>query len=176
MSMMRNEYFGMGGLRIFALGGLLSGVLLLYPGCPLADEGRPEIKKLSVEELRGIVQENKGKVLVLNFWSTLSSISREEMTFLNILYGTGNNEALEIIGVNVEGVEPDVIEPFVEMMHIKYPVFVGGGDIVEAYDLQFVPVTFILGKDGRVRHKEIGFSEKERPKLKKLVEMLSTEG
>lgn len=145
----------------------------LSPG--LADEKTIGVKRLSAGELRDVVRENKGKVLILCFWSTLSSVSKQEVAFLNELYGAYSGKALEIIAVNVEGAEPDVIAPFVGMMQIKYPVFVGGDDVVEEYDLQFIPVTFILGRDCKVRAKEIGFEEETKPKLSKHIDKLLAE-
>lgn len=123
-----------------------------------------------------MVRENRGKVLILSFWSTLSSVSKQEIAFLNELYGAYNGKALEIVAVNVEGAEPDVIAPFVEMMQIRYPVFVGGDDIIEEYDLQFIPVTFILGRDGKVQMKEIGFGEEIKSRLTRYVDKLLAEG
>ncbi len=160
--------------RTFASITLLLVLISLSPAYLPAADKTTAVGRLNAAELKNVVKENKGKVVVLCFWSTLSSISREEVVFLDTLYGAGRNGVLEIIGVNVEGAEPDVIASFVDMKQIKYPVFVCGDDVIEAYDLQFIPVTFILGKDGRVRHKEIGFSEEAKPRFKKLIQKLST--
>lgn len=166
---------GLSTLRVFIIITLLLGSLLSSP-TGIAGGKRPEVKILSAEELRDVVRDSRGKVLVLNFWSTLDEISKQEIPFLNTLYGTHRGETLEIIGINVEGVEPDVIAPFVEMMQINYPVFVGRDDIIEAYDIQFTPVTFILGKGGKVRMKEMGFSKDTKPKFRKLINTLLREG
>ncbi|MFQ5956420.1 MAG: TlpA disulfide reductase family protein, partial [Candidatus Brocadiales bacterium] len=159
----------------FILLALLLGLLLSSP-TGFANEKKPEVKVLSAEELRDIVRDNKGKVLILNFWSTLNSMSRQVIPFLNTLCDTYKDKELEIIGINVEGVEPGVIEPFVERMQINYPVFMGRDGIIQAYDIQFTPVTFILGKDGRVRMKEMGFNEDTKSKFRKLINTLIREG
>lgn len=154
---------------------LLLGSLLPFPAVA-ADEKKTGLKVLSSEELRNIVRENRGKVLILNFWSTLEETSKQEIPLLRTLYDTYKDEELEIVGVNVENVEPDVIAPFVEMMKINYPVFVGKVDIIEEYDIQFTPVTFILGKDGRVRMKQLGLDEDTKPKFRRLIDTLLAEG
>ena len=47
-------------------------------------------------------------------------------------------------------------------MGVNYPVYLDGGDIAQAYNLQAYPTTVIYGKDGKVANKHIGFvSEKE---------------
>ncbi len=146
--------------------------LLLSLPAGLTGDNKTEIKRLSAGELRDVVRENRGKVLILSFWSTLDETSKEEMAFLDKLYGGYKEKSLEIIGINVEGVEPDVIAPFVEMKGIKYPVFVGGDDVTEEYDIQYTPVTFILGKDGRVQMKEIGFDEGTKLKFRRSIDLL----
>lgn len=171
----RNALCGMSMRRTFVSITLLLALMSWSPAYLPAGDKTTTVGRLNAAELRGVIRENKGKVVVLCFWSTLSSISREEVVFLDTLYGAGENGVLEIIGVNVEGAEPDVIASFVDMKQIRYPVFVCGDNVIEAYDLQFIPVTFILGKDGRVRHKEIGFSEDAKPRFRKLIQKLSME-
>ena len=119
----------------------------------------------------------KGKVVLLDFWATYCLPCKDEIPFLNELYKTYRDKGLEVIGVSIEGVGEEVIRPFAEMMRISYSIFLGGDDIIEAYDIQYIPLTYILGKDGRVRMKEIGFKkEVSIPKFKRQVEELLKEG
>ena len=150
---------------------LMTLLLALFSSLPAAraDGKKTEVKRLSVVEVKAIVRENKGKVLLLNFWSTLFEDSKREIAFLNALYNAYDRNTFEIISINVEGVDPDVISPFVEMLEVRYPVFLGSDDIVEAYDIQFIPVTFILGKDGRVKLKEPGFTEETKQSVKRTI-------
>ncbi|MCP4363755.1 MAG: TlpA family protein disulfide reductase [Planctomycetes bacterium] len=165
---------GMSVLRAVMLTALLS-VSFLSLHVALAGGKKTEVKRLSVSEVKGVIRENKGKVVVLNFWSTLLSDSKQERAFLNTLYNAYDKSAFEIISVNVEGVEPEVIAPFVEMVGARYPVFVGGDDVVEAYDIQFIPITFVLGRNGKVKLKEPGFTEKTKQSVKRTVEGLLAE-
>ena len=151
--------------------------LILSGPTVYAQETKLSVKKITLEGLREKILENKGKVLILDFWNTLSAPCKEEIPFLNELYQTYRNKGLEVIGVSVEGVGEEVVRPFAEMMRISYPIFLGGDDIIEAYDIQYIPLTYILGKDGRVRMKEMGFKkEVSIPKFKKQIEELLKEG
>ncbi len=156
---------------------LMTLLLALFSSLPaaLADGKKTEVKRLSVGEVKAIVRENKGKVLLLNFWSTLFEDSKREIAFLNALYDAYDRSAFEIISINVEGADSDVISPFVEMLQVRFPVFLGSDDIVEAYDIQFIPVTFILGKDGRVKLKEPGFTEETKQSVKRTINGLLAE-
>ncbi|MEE9558747.1 MAG: TlpA disulfide reductase family protein [Candidatus Brocadiales bacterium] len=165
---------GLSVLKTVMLTALLSVSFLSLPAA-LAGGKKTEVKRLSVSEVKGVIRENKGKVVVLNFWSTLLSDSRQERAFLNTLYNAYDKSAFEIISINVEGVGPEVIAPFVEMVGARYPVFVGGGDVVEAYDIQFIPITFVLGRNGKVKLKESGFTEKTKRSVKRTVNSLLAE-
>lgn len=47
-------------------------------------------------------------------------------------------------------------------MGINYPVYLGGPDIAESYDLQAYPTTIMYGKNGKMANKHVGYvSEKE---------------
>ena len=155
----------------FLLALILSGPIVY------AQETKLSVKKITLEGLREKILENKGKVLILDFWATYCLPCKDEIPFLNELYKTYRDKGLEVIGVSIEGVGEEVIRPFAEMMRISYSIFLGGDDIIEAYDIQYIPLTYILGKDGRVRMKEIGFKkEVSIPKFKRQVEELLKEG
>ena len=40
-----------------------------------------------------------------------------------------------------------MVPPFIKKMGINYPVYLGGGDIAQTYDLQAYPTTIIYGKN-----------------------------
>lgn len=141
-----------------------------------AQEKKLSVREITLEGLREKILENKGKVLILYFWDTLAAPCKEEIPFLNELYQTYKDKGLEIIGISVEGVGEEVVRPFAEMMGINHPIFLGGDDIIEAYDVQYIPLTYIVGKDGRVSMKEIGFrKDTTASKFKRLIEELLRE-
>lgn len=151
--------------------------LILSGPTVYAQETKLSVKKITLEGLREKILENKGKVLILDFWATYCAPCKEEIPFLNELYQTYRDKGLEVIGISIEGAGEDVIRPFAEMMRISYPIFLGGDDIIEAYDIQYIPLTYIVGKDGRVRMKEMGFKkEVSIPKFKRQIEELLKEG
>jgi len=67
-----------------------------------------------------------------------------------------------VIGIAFDENGVEVVPPFIKKTGINYSVYLGGGDIAEAHDLQAYPTTVIYGKDSKVANKHIGFvSEKE---------------
>ncbi|HHT9119749.1 MAG TPA: TlpA disulfide reductase family protein [Candidatus Hypogeohydataceae bacterium YC41] len=136
----------------------------------------PEVRKLTLSELREMIREAKGKVVLIDFWATTSPASRHAMPFFDTLYASYKDKGLVVLGITVEGVGEEVVKPFVKMMGVKYPIFIGGDDIIEAYDIQYVPVTYLLDKEGKIGLKELGFTKETPNKLKKRVEELIKAG
>ena len=120
------------------------------------------IKTITISELKTMLENNKGKVVILDLWATWCPPCRKEIPgFINI-YNKYQGKGVEILGIAFDENGLTAVPPFVKKMGINYPVYVGGGDIAQAYDLQAYPTTIIYGKDGKVTNKHIGFvSEKE---------------
>lgn len=120
------------------------------------------IKTITISELKTVLENNKGKVVILDLWATWCPPCRKEIPGFINLYNKYQGKGVEILGIAFDENGLTVVPPFVKKMGINYPVYVGGGDIAQAYDLQAYPTTIIYGKDGKVTNKHIGFvSEKE---------------
>ena len=120
------------------------------------------IKKITASELKAVLENNKGKVVILDLWATWCPPCRKEIPGFINLYNKYKGNGVEIIGIAFDENGTEVVPPFIKKMGINYPVYLDGGDIAHAYDLQAYPTTVIYGKDGEVANKHIGFvSEKE---------------
>ena len=120
------------------------------------------IKKITLSELKTVLENNKGKVVILDLWATWCPPCRKEIPGFISLYNKYQKKGVEILGIAFDDNGPEVVPPFIKKMGINYPVYLDGGDIAQAYNLQAYPTTVIYGKDGKVANKHIGFvSEKE---------------
>ena len=120
------------------------------------------IKKITASELKAVLENNKGKVVILDLWATWCPPCRKEIPGFINLYNKYKGNGVEIIGIAFDENGVEVVPPFIKKMGINYSVYLDGGDIAEAYDLQAYPTTVIYGKDGKAANKHIGFvSEKE---------------
>ena len=120
------------------------------------------IKKIKLSELKSVLESNKGKVVILDLWATWCPPCRKEIPGFISLYNKYKGNGVEIIGIAFDENGVEVVPPFIKKMGINYPVYLDGGDIAQAYDLQAYPTTVIYGKDSKVANKHIGFvSEKE---------------
>ena len=120
------------------------------------------IKKITLSELKTVLDNNKGKIVILDLWATWCPPCRKEIPGFISLYNKYQGKGVEILGIAFDENGSEAVPPFIKKMGVNYPVYLDGGDIAQAYNLQAYPTTVIYGKDGKVANKHIGFvSEKE---------------
>ncbi len=92
----------------------------------------------------------RGKVLLLNFWSTVCAPCREEMPALESLWKELGEEGLVVIGINVDRRGERLAGKFMERYGLSFPVlFDREGEVRREYEVMVLPVTYIVGRDGR---------------------------
>ena len=98
----------------------------------------------------------RGKVVMLNFWATWCTPCQKEIPeFVNI-QNKYQGQGFQIIGISMDD-SVDPVRPFYQRMKINYPVVMGSAKLGEEYGgILGLPVTFLIGKDGRTRVKHIG--------------------
>lgn len=94
----------------------------------------------------------RGKITVLNFWTTSCSVCLKETEDLGQVHRGG--KAL-VIGIALDP-DPDYLGRFVKDRKIEYPVLAGNEDVFSRYDGAAVPYTLVLDRTGKVRRKAYG--------------------
>jgi thiol-disulfide isomerase/thioredoxin len=105
----------------------------------------------------------KGKVILLNFWATWCGPCRAEIPALIELQSRYPDD-LVILGFSVDDTV-DKLKPYAAQYKINYPVLVGDGreDVQDAFGpLWGIPVSVIIGRDGRIANKHSGIGTKEQ--------------
>jgi thiol-disulfide isomerase/thioredoxin len=103
----------------------------------------------------------KGKVILLNFWATWCGPCKAEIPgFVELQKEYAND--LVVLGISVDDTV-EQIKPYAAKYKINYPMLVGLGrdDVQEAFGpLYGIPVSFLIGKDGRICKKHMGIAPK----------------
>jgi len=109
------------------------------PDFTLADlEG----KKLTLSELRG-------KVVVLNFWTTTCGPCVAEMPSLDRLYATFSEQPFKVVAVTLDAGRR--AERTVNRLELNFPVvFDHSGRVADRYQVRGTPTSFIIDKQGMV--------------------------
>ncbi len=98
----------------------------------------------------------KGKVVIVDFWATWCPPCRAEMPVYVDLYKKFADRGLVIVGISLDGQGPGVVKKFVDSMGITYPIVMGDEDVTSAYQVQVMPTTFVVSREGRILHSKIG--------------------
>ena len=100
------------------------------------------------------------KAVLLNFWATWCSFCIEEMPDLVKLQSRLESQGFTILGVDV-GETAEQAGPFVKKMGLNFPIVLDGDNTVaQNYNLVGIPVSYLIGPDGKILGEYHGFSKK----------------
>jgi len=101
-----------------------------------------------------------GKVVIVDFWATWCPPCTKEIPHFIELQEKYKNE-VQFIGLNVGEKESDIRE-FIKSIGINYIVGYSNERIEKLFGgISGLPTTFIIGKDGKIKAKAIGYRSKE---------------
>ena len=107
-----------------------------------------EFKTVGLKDLTAIVAQNKGKVVMLNFFATWCPPCREEIPALVSLVSQYDGKVV-IVGLSVdEDVTP--LPGFLKRLKVDYAVYRASDDVVRAFNVRTIPHNVFYGKDGRL--------------------------
>jgi peroxiredoxin len=103
--------------------------------------------------------EQRGQVVLVNFWATWCGPCREEMPQLNRLYDKYRGAGLVMLGVNVDE-DPAKAAEVAQKLGVHFPVLLDSNKQVSSrYELSAMPSTVLIDRDGKVRYLHKGFRE-----------------
>lgn len=137
---------------------LLSLLLCLALPCTVAAAPPAEVSPLNLAGLTELLAQNKGKVVLLNFFATWCPPCRAEIPELVGVHKKMDGKDVLIIGLSVDE-KTDVLPGFMEKMKMEYPVYLAGRDIVRAFQVRTIPHNAFYGKDGTLVISEPGLAD-----------------
>src|SRR6516164_9580835 len=99
----------------------------------------------------------RGKVVFLNIWATWCAPCREEMPSIESLYKDFKaNKDFVVLAVS-QDTDGTAVRPFIEKNHLQFTVLLDPrNEVGEHYDVNGIPETFIIGRDGRIVAHHVG--------------------
>ena len=117
-----------------------------------ADNVRREQADFTLAELGGktwTLKEQRGKVVLLNFWATWCPPCRKEMPDLGTLYRQFKDRGLVILAVSDE--DAGKVRPFIAEQKVTYPILLDPGRKVnELFQIEGIPKTFVYDRSGKL--------------------------
>ena len=115
----------------------------------------------------------RGKVVLLNFWATWCGPCRVEMPAMEELYRTFSRKDFEILAVSTDAQGVAVTRPFQQENHLTFPILHDADYRVGlTYGARSLPMTFMVDRQGVVRHQIFGARDWGASEAQQLVQML----
>ncbi len=123
-------------------------------------EGSAWLPKTQDEKI--FLRDLRGRLVVLNFWASWCVSCREEARELETFWQRVREQGVIVMGVAIQDT-PEAARDFAKNHGKSYPIAIdSSGKTSLDYGVSGVPETFIIDKDGLIRHKETGPVTAER--------------
>ena len=138
-----------------------------------ADDQSREKADFKLTDLEGKnwkLKDQKGKVVVVNFWATWCPPCRKEMPDLDALYKRFKDQGLIILAISDE--DASKVRPYIADHAVSYPILVDPGrKVSESFHVEGIPKTFVYDRDGKLVAQSIDMRTR-----KQFLEMLAQAG
>jgi len=136
-------------------------------------EPAPNFQLRDLEGRLVTLSDLRGKVVLLNFWATWCGPCRVEMPAMEELYRTFSRKDLEILAVSTDAQGVSVTRPFQQENHLTFPILHDADYRVGlTYGARSLPMTFMVDRQGIVRHQIFGARDWGASEAQQLVQML----
>lgn len=154
---------------------LLVGLTAFSANAVAPDQTAPDFTLKSLEGTNLRLEEYRGQVVLINFWASWCGPCRQEMPVLDRLHQRYEDAGFAVLGVNVEGEEGPARE-LLAKVPVTFPVLIDEGQRVsELYDLQAMPSTVVVDRDGVVRYIHRGYRPGDEAGYVEMVKQLIAE-
>ena len=124
-----------------------------------------KIKNSRIKMLNGtnakLLDFNKEGPLIINFWTTWCTVCNNQIEYLNQMNEHFSGVGVNILGININS--PDIvnkIKPHAEKKKISYDIAIDPNNkIAKKFDVESIPITFIVDNNGTILNKFVGFSD-----------------
>jgi len=158
---------------ILALLALLAWGLKKAQAGPIQKGAAPDFSITGFDGRSFRLSEHRGHVVIVNFWASWCPPCREEAAYLEQTWRKYEDKDVVFVGVDWVDTEKEALA-YIKEFDITY---INGPDIgtqaAQAYNIQGVPETFYVAKNGELRGVQIG--PLKSPELDQKIEELLAE-
>jgi thiol-disulfide isomerase/thioredoxin len=136
------------------------------PDCTLASIGDGKSYNL---------QQFQGKVLYIDFWASWCPPCLKSFPFLNELEQDLKDQGLQVIAINLDESSEDA-KAFLAKTPAQFIVAADSNEqCARNFDVQAMPSSYLIDRNGIIRHIQLGFRPGEAKELRTLAEQLLAE-
>jgi peroxiredoxin len=146
-------------LRAIAAAAVLAAATTATQAATTPSSGAPDFTLPSLGGPNLRLQEQRGRVVMVNFWATWCGPCRVEMPHLARLYEKYRGSGFVVLAVNIDE-DPRKAADLATKLGLRFPVLLDTEKKVSRmYDLSTMPSTVLIDRDGRVRHVHRGYRD-----------------
>ena len=144
-------------------------------GAQLPDWGGGPTPALRLQDLDGTIhalEDYRGKVVLVNFWATWCEPCREEMPSIERLRASLAGRPFAVLAVNLA--EPESrVRGYLNQVRLAFPVLLDYDRTASrAWKARYLPATFIVDPEGRVRYAYFGELDWSRDSVRNAIAAL----
>ncbi|HEX5054989.1 MAG TPA: TlpA disulfide reductase family protein [Gammaproteobacteria bacterium] len=151
---------------------LLSLILLVTLASPaLAETKLSDIENLPLMTDNGAIslKSMRGKTVYLDFWASWCAPCRKSFPWMNEMHGKYKHKGLVIVAVNVDNKKSDAMQ-FLSRIPTEFTIAYDPEEkLASSIGLKAMPSSFIIGPDGTIIDRHIGFREKMIPEYEESI-------
>jgi len=145
----------------------LCGLLAMFLALPASgaiklkrDGNRKRAPEFQLKDAQGKtvhLSDYAGQVVVLDFWATWCGPCKGTIPWLIELSEKYRSAGLTVVGISMDEDGWQVVTPFVEKMHITYPILLGNKRAAYLYgDVESLPLAFFVDRNQHVAAIHVG--------------------
>jgi len=173
-----------GWMMLAAASLLVLGVFLVIVqgrGSKVAPEVRPERGYLAPDftlpnldgQMVRLSDFRGNKAVLLNFWATWCAPCRLEMPTMDTAYQEYKGRDLEVLAISLDAGSKSVVKNFMQELKLDFPVLLDPDmEVLRLYRMVGIPASFLIDKQGIVRHREVGYRDWTTPESRRLLEAI----
>jgi peroxiredoxin len=118
------------------------------PGCERQAAPDFELQDASGKEVK--LSDLRGKVVLVNFWATWCEGCQVEIPWFVEFAKKYEDEGLVIIGISLDDDGWKSVRPWIKEKNVNYTIVIGNRGLGKKYGLDGLPLTALVGRDGRI--------------------------
>lgn len=140
-----------------------------------AKEEAPDFTLKSKDSGNIRLSEQRGNIVLVNFWASWCGPCRDELPEMEALYQEYQDLGFEILAVNVDD-EASKADVLLDDIEVSFPVLYDTlGEVSELYDVNAMPTTVMIDRDGNQRLVHLGYRAGDEKKYEKALKILMRE-
>jgi peroxiredoxin len=96
------------------------------------------------------LSDEKGKVVLVNFWATWCGGCQVEIPWFRDFYGKFKNAGLDSIGISMDSDGWTSVRPYLKEKPIPYTIVIGNDTTAKDFHVTAMPVTILIDRQGKI--------------------------